>query len=414
MPSILVVVEPAFLAPDTVRAAAAIARRLGFSLLAAMLPPGRRPPKPEVSRALEELVASLQAEGLEVQRRTLEGDAEKCLVACVREADARLVIFADDPQSTRIEGLTGAVIRTLPTPLILVREPRCLTEWAQGSRVLKVMVAMDFNPASEAAFGWVRGLREFADCDVLAAHVSWLPGQRKRLGMTGPADPAAEEAEIRRVTLRDMAEFVGEPEGERFRYSVRLSLGRTADAIAFMASDENADLVVVGMHQRAGVSRLWHGSVSGGVLSEARTNVACVPANAQTLPAPALRPLPRIASVLVATDFSEAGNRAVLYAYSLLPKGGTVYLVHVVEHGDEADVAGRLRDLQPKVDGVQSFVEVLRARNRAEAICALGERRGVDVLCVGASGRGSVAEAILRTASRPVLLVKASDREEEE
>lgn len=411
MPSILVVVEPAYLASDTVRAAAALARRLGFSLLAAVLPPGRRPPRPEVLQGLEELTASLQAEGLEVRRKSLEGDAEKCLLACVREADARLVVFADDPQSSRIEQLTGAVIRTLPTPLILVREPECLTQWALGNHVLKVMVAMDFNPASEAAFGWLRGLRAHGPCDAVAAHVSWLPGQRKRLGMTGPADPAAEESEIRRVTLRDMQEFVGESDG--MRYLVRLSLGRTADAIAFMAADEQVDLVVVGTHQRSGVTRLWHGSVAGGVLTEARTNVACIPANAQTLPAPALRPLPRIESVLVATNFSEAANRAVLYAWSLLPKGGTVYLVHVAEHGDEAEIGRRLRELTPNVEGVQCFVEVVRSKHTTEAICGFAERRGVDVLCIGAD-RGSVAEAILRTTSRPVLVVKPSDRMEEE
>lgn len=411
MPSILVVVEPAYLASETVRAAAALARRLGFSLLAAVLPPGRRAPKPEVLQGLADLVASLQGEGLEVRQKRLEGDAEKCLLACVREADARLVVFADDPQSSRIEGLTGAVIRTLPTPLILVREPKCLTEWALGNHVLKVMVAMDFNPASEAAFGWLRGLRAHGPCDVVAAHVSWLPGQRKRLGMTGPADPAAEESEIRRVTLRDMQEFVGETEG--IRYLVRLSLGRTADALAFMAADENTDLVVVGTHQRSGVSRLWHGSVAGGVLSEARTNVACVPANAQTLPAPALRPLPKIESVLVATDFSEAGNRAILYAWSLLPKGGTVHLVHVTEQGDEAEIGRRLRELQPNVDGVQCFVEVVRSKHTTDAICGLAERRGADVLCVG-TDRGAVARTILRTTSRPVLVVKPSDRMEEE
>lgn len=419
MPSILVAVEPAFLSKETLHASAALARRQGLALVVAMLPSGRRPDRPEVVSGLQEVLRQLREEGFEVQERRLEGDAEKSLVACVREAEARLVVFADDPDSTRMEGLTGAVIRSLPATLLLVRDPGPLLKWARREHTLRVMLGLDFSPPSEAALSWTRSLHARGNVDLLVTHVSWLPGQRRRLGLTVPRDPQAEEDEIRRVLFRELEQFVGPLEGVRF--GVRLSLGRTADAIAFTAAEEHADLVVVGTKQRHGISRLWHGSVAGGVLTEARTNVACVPLSSEPLPAPASRPVPRLKTVLAATDFSEAGDRAILMACSLLPNGGTLHAVHVADPSEtaagEAELLRRLRALECQAAtaaGVAMVVEILRSRNPAEAICGRAERIGVDVLCLGyhgrtGLGRGTTTEAVLKLSGRPILVVKQMD-----
>lgn len=419
MPSILVVVEPAFLSAETLRAAAVLARRLRFPLVVARLPSGKRPDRPEVTVALEELVRTFREQGVEVRESRLEGDAEKALLACVRESVAWMVVFADDPGSTRIEDLTGAILRTTPTALALVRDPGPLVRWAEGGATLRTMLAMDFSSPSEAALAWVRSLQTLGPLELTVAHVSWLPGQRRRLGITAPMEPDAEAGEIRRVLEREMQEFVGPAEGVRFL--VRLSLGRTADAIAFTASEEGAELVVVGTKQRQGLSRLWHGSVAGGVLAEARTNVVCVPVTRELLPALEARPLAPLDLVLAATDFSEAGDRAVHAAFSLLPKGGTVHLVHVVDPSDpparEGEALQHLWGLVPPAAaerGVKAVPEILRARNAAEALSGRAERLGADVLVVGyhghtAMGWGSVAEGVLRLAGRPVLVVKAPE-----
>jgi nucleotide-binding universal stress UspA family protein len=54
-------------------------------------------------------------------------------------------------------------------------------------------------------------------------------------------------------------------------------LGRVADHLVQIAAEERADLVVVGNRQRSGLPRLWHGSVSHGVLDLSPTSVVCVP-----------------------------------------------------------------------------------------------------------------------------------------
>ena len=95
-----------------------------------------------------------------------------------------------------------------------------------------------------------------------------------------------------------------------------------------MAHEEQADLIVVGSHQRHGLSRLAHPSVSRAVLHHAPMNVACVPASfgASTSTAP----ISEFHRVLVTTDFSERANHAIPFAYSALSHGGTVRLVHVM------------------------------------------------------------------------------------
>ncbi|MFY0575499.1 universal stress protein [Cystobacter fuscus] len=98
-------------------------------------------------------------------------------------------------------------------------------------------------------------------------------------------------------------------------------MGRIADHLVALAAEEKVDLLVVGSHQRRALGKL--GSVSHHALRLAAMSVVSVPlagaARGSEVAVPTLR------SVLVATDFSEAANRAIPYAFSLLPVGGTVY-----------------------------------------------------------------------------------------
>jgi len=421
VPSILVAVEPAFVSVGTLTASAALAQALGLSLVLARLPSEGRSDRPDVPDDLESALRAVQELGVQIQWCPVQGDAETGLTDCVQEHQARLVVFAEDPQSTRLEGLTGAIIRNLSTALLLVRDPDPLRRWAQGEATLKTMLAMDFSACSQAALSWVQGLNARLPVDLELLHVSWLPGQRRRLGMLNPREPhseEAEEAEIRQVLLREMGEFSGMPPG--VRCSVGLSLGRTADAIAFAAAERESDLVVVGTRQRQGLSRLWHGSVAGGVLAEVRSNVAVMPLASESVPQ--VGPLRLVRSILAATDFSENGDRTVQAACALLPDGGTVHLVHVVDphlpETAQAQIRSRLAALEiptARAAGVRLEVEVLSSRTPAEAICGLAERLGVDVVCVGYRGRtalgwGSVSDAVLKRSERPVLVVKNPSR----
>ena len=132
--------------------------------------------------------------------------------------------------------------------------------------------------------------------------------------------------------------------------------------------------------------------------------------------------IPALRSVLVATDFSRAGNRAVPYAFTLLHGGGTVHLVTVGSDPRQAEeLERRLRRLLPKdaeAQGRKVQVEVLSGQDVAATLLKAAERMDVDALCLGTHGHsgfkklvlGSVAQEVLSRADRPVLLVCPPER----
>jgi nucleotide-binding universal stress UspA family protein len=132
--------------------------------------------------------------------------------------------------------------------------------------------------------------------------------------------------------------------------------------------------------------------------------------------------VPALREVLVATDFSEAGNRAVPHAFSLLPQGGLVRVVHVAGEASlppeqEEALKVRLAGLVPRAaqgGGYTVRFEVLRGKDPAAAIVQAAERFHVDALCLGTHGRsgvaravlGSVAQEVMARSDRPVLVVR--------
>jgi nucleotide-binding universal stress UspA family protein len=137
---------------------------------------------------------------------------------------------------------------------------------------------------------------------------------------------------------------------------------------------------------------------------------------------------------LAPTDLSDIGNAAIPYAYGLLrATGGVVELCHVHEHGlpspayaydlpdqltaaERAGIEQQLRALVPVEAerlGITTHVSVIDGGKAAETIVAAAERLNVDAVSLGSHGRsgiaramiGSIAEAVVRHAKRPVLIV---------
>lgn len=137
--------------------------------------------------------------------------------------------------------------------------------------------------------------------------------------------------------------------------------------------------------------------------------------------------------ILVGTDFSETSDRAVDYAVDFAKLlGGTVTVVHAYElpiYGfpDGAliatvDMASRLMNAaqgaltqtcETRANKGVKLTAVLRQGTAWEEVHAVAEEIGADLIVIGTHGRkglahaliGSVAEKVVRTATRPVLTI---------
>ncbi len=210
-----------------------------------------------------------------------------------------------------------------------------------------------------------------------------------------------------------------------------MPLGESAaEALVELAERENADLLVVGTHGRGALGRKLQGSVSYAAVALASTNVACVPVPAAAS-AGAAKPV-EIRSVLVATDLSEAAQRAAAYGYALLPRGGKLTLLHVdvmpvfayavptpmfaAEHDAvEREVRQKLQASIPadaQARSIETLIESVEDFDAVQAIVKAIERHGPDVVVMGTHGQGamstlfgSIARAVVRRTPCPVLIV---------
>jgi nucleotide-binding universal stress UspA family protein len=309
-------------------------------------------------------------------------------------------------------------------PTLVVRGSTALKAWARGESSLNVVVGYDFSASADAALGWINELRQIGPCAVTVVHVAWLPGEFKRFGL-GEYGPLLELGrEVQGLLERDLKQKASAVlGGQNFHVRVMGSWGKPDLPLIEAARDANADLIVVGTHQRAGLSRFRLGSVSRSVLRHSPFTVAVVPLPKPGILAPG--PIPNFRCVLVPTDFSDIANRAIPYAYSALARGGKVCLVHVIspaedtpERRAEPDMRKHhLRGLIPEeaeARGIETVTEIVTHTEPATAICQAAERIGADLICLASHGRsgiaktllGSVAQEVMAQSTRPLLILR--------
>lgn len=390
----------------------------------------------ELTSRLERQAAELRTGDTRVEVHLLEGAPDEVLVEHATVVHASLLIVSHHGQRAprwRIGNVAERVAQTARCPVLVVRSAGPLEAWARGERSMRILLGLDFSPPSDAAVSWVRKLRMLGNCEVVAVHHYWGADAHVRYGV--PLTPEAEVTpEVEEALRRDLTTRLGDmPGAGPVWVHLDAGLGRASDSLVALARKEEADLIVVGTHQRTGPSRWWYGSVSQRVVHEAPVSVLCVPASAV-----AALTIPEIRRVLAPTDLSEVGVSAIRHAYSVVPTGGTVYLLHVLEPlagnpplqaqylpppgtpaptPDQERIATELRALIPPgahERGISTRVEVVHGRKVSEAITQASDRLNCDVICLATHGRsglskallGSVAQEVLQNSTRPVMLVR--------
>src|SRR5262249_17999193 len=157
-------------------------------------------------------------------------------------------------------------------------------------------------------------------------HLYWPVEEFERLGLPGPRDPLAVDADVVKNLEPRLHALVDALPGEgRVELDIEPAFGAPATNLTLAAEGHPYDLLIVGSPQRHGLARVVRGSVAQSLAHQAsRIPVVCVPIASH---APAATGLPRILTVLAPTDLSGIGNAAVPHAYALLRgTGGVVEL----------------------------------------------------------------------------------------
>lgn len=388
---------------------------------------------------LDAEAARLRASGVEVVTDLRHGRPTEEIVATAGEQPTELIIIGSTGRGIGLRWLIGSVAsrvaESAPVPTLVVREPHLLINWLNGTGDISVLCAVDFTVSADAALAAVKGLAQLGTFKVDAAHVQWAQDEFTPY----PGDPTLVGEHIDEPSLADRERDVWERVRDRLgrtdvKVHVRFSGRRLDYEFVRLADELRSGLLVVGAHQRHGLSRLKEPSFSRGTLSNARTNVLSVPLCSFQ---PEFR-VPPLRRVLVATDFSQHGNDALRHAFALAGRGGAVRVVHVchapsaginpliggrtflassVEVQKEKDEAeAKLRALLPQdmaTSGIACDVQALAHHDPAKAICEAAESFGADVICVGTHGHtrmataalGSVAQNVIAHAHRPVLTI---------
>ena len=383
---------------------------------------------------LEKEAERLRRQGATVEVQFLQGSPAVSLVKAANDSGARLIVVSSLGQIAPSRWFVGSVAertaQNASVPTLVVRNQKPLHAWAHGQRTLNLVVGYDFSESGDAALRWTSFLSEIGPCRITVAYVAWPPEAGARFGAGFDQLHPYYPSEVEKLLKRDLKEKCEEVLGKaKLRFRLGPGLGRPDPQLIEIAADEKADIIVVGTNQRRGLARL--GSVSRAVLHHAPLNVACIPiAAAEPVDGGSIS---RFKRVLVTTDFSKLGNRAIPFAYSALQRGGRVCLLHVVKSTSRSDGKARAHETrhserndrlstqlqalipaEAEARGINTRVEVVEHAEIGTAICQAAERLGADLICMGSQGRsglaktllGSVTQDVMARSHRPVLVIR--------
>ena len=364
---------------------------------------------------LEAEAMALGATGVRTHVTVLHGNVERSLSDFCREQKARLLVVGDTarPVSRVLADTFDKLSYSVETPMLVVRDPRPLIAWAQGSARLKAMLAFDRTESSQVARDWIYRLAEFGPIDLLATQVWWPYEEYERRGLPVPPPEEGHRALSTKMKEETVAAVQHLHTNVRGRVRLEMGVGHVAEHLMEIATEEQVDLMVVGTHRRRAFGRLW--SVSHQVLAQAPMAVACVPTSRESAAAVESTSTPVFTTALAVTDLTPGGNRSVTTALGVVGRG-TVHVVLMTPEPFSSETEAKLvqrvgASLPSDVErnGARVQVHVLHGDPLKELPMACAQL-GAQVVCLGsgAAEAEGLVEAVLAHAKRPVLLAPPS------
>jgi nucleotide-binding universal stress UspA family protein len=240
--------------------------------------------KEEVEPALREFVSAVVPERASWAPATnlvvRVGDAADVILAEAGRQQADLVVLGTQGLGGFRKLLLGStaeqVLRRTRTPVLSVPPERTdgVVIDAHGARLQleRILVATDFSAAAAAALRWAVTAASRLSVPIVLAHVvqeTNVPTQWR---------PYAEESDERRTSdARGQLQQLARDACSDQTCDIVVTAGRPAEAIAAVAQDRHAGLIVMGLTSEQGPFARRPGSIAYPILSDARVPVVVVP-----------------------------------------------------------------------------------------------------------------------------------------
>jgi nucleotide-binding universal stress UspA family protein len=306
---------------------------------------------------------------------------------------------------------------------------------ASRARLTRILVPVDFSVHSQKAMAYALALAARAgSASVHLMHVvEPLP-----LSLVGDAGPAAlPEQEVAAYCEHELARLAYDRASPGLPISSAVHAGQPSAEIIAVAKEMRSDLVVISSHGRTGLEHLLLGSVAERVVREAPCPVLVVrEGEREFVETKGFGPAPlRLRKILVSTDFSPRSEEALRYAVEFSRQfGGRITLFHSVfvagafpaAEGPAYPTAVLIETMRESAQ--KQMARVVEETEREEIIeaaevrmgpplaelPALAKSGGFDLVVCATRGLtgvrrvllGSTAEAIVRHAPCPVLVVR--------
>jgi nucleotide-binding universal stress UspA family protein len=298
--------------------------------------------------------------------------------------------------------------------------------------VRRVLLATDFSDCATLAQEYAVLLAAAFGASLDVVHVLELyPGMDPDYAVT-----QVYLDQLRKDTDQKLDDLVNRLIQRRLRAKGTQILGIPSQRINAIAKELDTDLVVLGTRGRTGLEHILLGSTAERVVQGAPCpvlTVRLVQKPAQAAAAAGTKAPPVIRRILAPVDFSDCSLDALEYGIQVAARfQATVTILHVMEpvaygldftlrHADEGRRMRERADLRLsgfcvalKSHGLTAE-QAVRGGLPSDAILGFAREQGSDLIVMGTHGRrgishlmsGSVAEAVLRRASCPVLTVKS-------
>lgn len=292
----------------------------------------------------------------------------------------------------------------------------------------RILCATDLSDHSNSAVVQAIGMAKEFGASLIICHVIDLP----MVTMHGAAFVYQEDQieEMRSGAIQQIREVVAD---RALDWEAVVETGPVSSTLCRLAAERRVDLAIVSTHGRAGLKRLFLGSVTERLL---RT-IGC-PLMVVTPPAKWRHMAPQFKGfgfkqIMVGCDFSADSDRAVAFGFSLAQEfEAVIHLVHVVEPFVYRDAmlpeATKTEALTEVTTGCRQQLEALvpdEAHHwcRVELACEAGkpfqaltryaQTHHIDLIVLGVRGHslvetmllGSTTDRVIRHVACPVLSV---------